>query len=127
MAAYMKPQPTFSGRHSGPVIDANLDLLVSSEVMNSLASTQSLQLPFGARQAPDHFNVSAEPVSNQFLAWRRRVGHVIDALPSSKSVESPFNGCIDRYTLGARLFTDCSSDALLLDRSVARIDRKSVV
>ena len=126
MAACVKRRPTFSGRHPGPVIDANLGLLVSSEVMNSPASTQSPQPRSGASQAPDHFNVSAEPVPNQFLAWRRRVGHVIDALPSSKAVESPFNGCIDRYTLGARLFTDCSSDALLLDRSVARISTDSV-
>lgn len=126
MAGCMKRRPTFSGRHSGPVIDVNLDLLVSSEVMNSLASTQSPQPPLGASQAPDRFDVSTEPVPNQFLAWRSRVGHIIDALPSSKAVESPFHGCIDRYRLGARLFTDCSSNALLLDRSVARISTDSV-
>ncbi|EPJ84421.1 AraC family transcriptional regulator [Pseudomonas sp. CFII64] len=74
-----------------------------------------------ASQSPDHFDVSAEPAANQLLAWRRRVGHVIDVLPSSSAVSQPFNASIDRYDLGDRIFSDCASDHLVLDRSVSRI------
>ncbi|MPQ69614.1 MULTISPECIES: helix-turn-helix domain-containing protein [Pseudomonas] len=68
-----------------------------------------------------HFNVSGEPVPRQLLAWRERVGHVIDVLPSLTQVEAPFQGVIDRYDLGTGRFTDCLSDTMVLDRSVARI------
>ena len=68
-----------------------------------------------------HFNVSGESVPRQLLAWRERVGHVIDVLPSLAQVEAPFHGAIDRYDLGTGRFTHCLSDSLLLDRSVARI------
>jgi len=68
-----------------------------------------------------HFNVSGEPVSRQLLAWRKRVGHVIDVLPSLAQIEASFHGVIDRYDLGTGRFTDCRSDAMVLDRSVARI------
>ncbi|WP_426117101.1 helix-turn-helix transcriptional regulator [Pseudomonas sp. DSP3-2-2] len=74
-----------------------------------------------ASQSPDHFDVSAEPAANQLLAWRRRVGHVIDVLPSSSAVSLPFNASIDRYALGDRVFSDCASDHLVLDRPVSRI------
>jgi AraC-like DNA-binding protein len=74
----------------------------------------------------DHFSVSTEPVGNQLLAWRARVGHVIDVLPSVEQVQAPFSAHIDRYRLGDRVFTDCSSDALLMDRSVARISTDNV-
>jgi len=68
-----------------------------------------------------HFNVSGESVPRQLLAWRERVGHVIDVLPSLAQVELPFHGAIDRYDFGPARFTNCLSDSLLLDRSVARI------
>jgi len=68
-----------------------------------------------------HFNVSGESAHRQLLAWRERVGHVIDVLPSFEQVEAPFHGAIDRYDLGTGRFTDCLSDGLVLDRSVARI------
>ena len=68
-----------------------------------------------------HFNVSGEPVPRQLLAWQERVGHVIDVLPSLAQIEASFHGVIDRYDLGTGRFTDCLSDAMVLDRSVARI------
>ena len=68
-----------------------------------------------------HFNVTGELPQRQLLAWRDRVSHVIDVVPSLKQVENPFNASIDRYDIGPRRFTDCLSDALLLERSVARI------
>ena len=80
----------------------------------------------GSRHAHDHFEVSAEPPANQLLAWRDRVGHVIDVLPTSHATTTHFNASIDRYKLGDRIFTDCSSDALLLDRSIPRISTDNV-
>ena len=69
----------------------------------------------------NHFNVSAESVPRQLLAWRERVGHVIDVMPLLTQVEAPFHGVIDRYDLGTGRFTVCLSDAMALNRSVARI------
>ncbi len=57
----------------------------------------------------------------QLLAWRERVGHVIDVLPSLAQVERPFDASISRYDLSDRRLTDCVSDSLVLERSVARI------
>ena len=86
----------------------------------------------GALSAPQggpshsHFNVLAEPPERQLLAWRDRVGHVMDVLPSSREVEKPFRASIDRYDAGGIVFTDCRSDAMLLERSLARISRDQV-
>ncbi|MFS2161318.1 helix-turn-helix domain-containing protein [Pseudomonas sp. Pseusp122] len=79
-----------------------------------------------ALQNHDHYDVAGEPVANQLLAWRRRVGHVIDVLPSSAAVELPFKATIDLYKLNDRVFTDCSSDHLLLDRPISRISTDSL-
>lgn len=68
-----------------------------------------------------HFDVQDWPAGQQLLAWRDRVGHVIDVLPEPGQIEEPFYGGIDRYQVGDYLFTDCTSDALLLERSIARI------
>lgn len=73
-----------------------------------------------------HFNVQGEAPKRQLLAWRDRVGHIIDVLPSLAQLENPFNASIDRYTVGELVFTDCRSDQLLLERSVARISTDSI-
>ncbi|NML30308.1 AraC family transcriptional regulator [Paraburkholderia antibiotica] len=57
----------------------------------------------------------------QFLAWRQRVGHVIDAPPSNEQIANGFRGEIDLYAVGGMVFTDCRTEAMRLDRSVARI------
>ncbi|MGJ7605176.1 helix-turn-helix transcriptional regulator [Variovorax sp. LT1R20] len=90
----------------------------------------------GAPQAPvppaqggvarSHFSVHGEPAHRQLLAWRERVGHVIDVLPSKADIEKPFSAEIDRYKVDGLLFTDCRSDAMLLERSLARISTDSV-
>lgn len=87
------------------------------------AITKNLQLSLSPASEVTHnyFSVKEEPPQRQLLAWRERVSHVIDVVPSLKQVEAPFNACIDRYDIGARRFTVCLSDALLLERSVARI------
>jgi AraC-like DNA-binding protein len=76
--------------------------------------------------AHSHFSVSEEPPRRQLLAWRDRVGHVIDVLPSSCDIEKPFRASIDRYDAGGLIFTDCRSDAMLLERSLTRIARDQV-
>jgi AraC-like DNA-binding protein len=89
--------------------------------MSNLASAFCTQSPLLNAHQHHHFDVGNEPFDQQLLAWRRRVGHVIDVLPTCDQVVSPFSARIDRYILGDRLFTDCSSDAMELERSVARI------
>jgi len=76
--------------------------------------------------AHSRFSVAAEPPQRRLNAWRERVGHVIDVLPSRSDLEKPFNASIDRYELDGMAFTDCRSDAMSLDRSLARISRDRV-
>ena len=76
--------------------------------------------------AHSHFDVRAEPPDRQFLAWRARVGHVMDALPTRDVLERPFHAAIDRYDVGGLVFTDCRSDTLVLERSLARVSTDSV-
>ncbi|PMS33438.1 AraC-like DNA-binding protein [Trinickia symbiotica] len=73
-----------------------------------------------------HFDVQREPVLRQLLAWRERVGHVVDIVPSREQIGRPFRGAIDRYDVGDIVFTDCYTDELLLERTIARISRDSV-
>jgi AraC-like DNA-binding protein len=80
----------------------------------------------GGGVAHSHFSVLGEPRHRQLLAWRERVGHVIDVLPSKADVAQPFRAEIDRYKVEGLLFTDCRSDAMLLERSLARISTDSV-
>jgi AraC-like DNA-binding protein len=89
-------------------------------------SPASLLAAHGGGVAHSHFSVLGEPRQRQLLAWRERVGHVIDVLPSRADVEHPFNAQIDRYKVEGLLFTDCRSDAMLLERSLARISTDSV-
>jgi len=63
----------------------------------------------------------AEAPQRQLLAWRDRVAHLIDVLPSSSDLERPFRASIDRYQVGELVLTDCRSDQMLLERSLARI------
>ncbi|NMM36766.1 MAG: helix-turn-helix domain-containing protein [Glaciimonas sp.] len=73
-----------------------------------------------------HFNVQGEVPQRQLLAWRDRVGHIIDVLPSLAQLENPFSASIDCYAIGELAFTDCRTDPLLLERSVARISTDSI-
>lgn len=82
--------------------------------------------PMQGLVARSHFSVHGEPAHRQLLAWRERVGHVIDVLPSKADIEKPFSAEIDRYKVDGLLFTDCRSDAMLLERSLARISTDSV-
>jgi AraC-like DNA-binding protein len=72
-----------------------------------------------------HFDTRGALIT-PLLAWRERVGHVIDVLPPSAGIDNSFSASIDRYTVGELTFTDCHSDRLILDRSIARISTDRV-
>lgn len=89
--------------------------------MNSRVSPADLRRPFKQDIAHSYFTVQAESPQRRLLAWRDRVGHVIDVLPSRSDLERPFDASIDRYQVGDLVFTDCRSDSMVLERSLARI------
>lgn len=68
-----------------------------------------------------HFSTRGLAASEQFLAWRQRVGHVVDAPPSKEQLAEGFRGEIDLYAVGGMVLTDCRTDSMLLERSVARV------
>ncbi len=72
-----------------------------------------------------HFDVREHASHRPIVAWRERVGHVIDLKLSLAEVDRPFQGSIDRYGIGDVAFTDCITDSMLLERSVARISTDS--
>lgn len=72
------------------------------------------------------FDVAGEPVHRQLLAWRDRVGHVIDVVPLREQLVQPFRGVIERFNIGDLVFTDCRTDEIWLERSIARISRDNV-
>ena len=78
-----------------------------------------------AKSCPVHSHFSAHSLAPQhpLLAWRDRVGHVIDVMASRADIRMPFSASIDRYAAGDLAFTDCRSDAMWLERSLARISR----
>ncbi|OZA27464.1 MAG: AraC family transcriptional regulator [Hydrogenophilales bacterium 17-61-9] len=71
--------------------------------------------------AHSHFNTQGEAPHRQLLAWRDRVGHIVDVLPALAHVAQGFSGRIDRYTIGDLVFTDSRTNPLKIERSVARI------
>ncbi|HEX7913857.1 MAG TPA: AraC family transcriptional regulator [Paraburkholderia sp.] len=71
------------------------------------------------------FSTHGMTPGEQFLAWRQRVGHVVDAPPSKAQVAQGFRGEIDLYAVGGMVLTDCSTDSMLLERSVARVSTDS--
>ncbi|WP_206996315.1 AraC family transcriptional regulator [Trinickia mobilis] len=67
------------------------------------------------------FSTRSFTADEQLLAWRGRVGHVVDVPPSKRQLADGFDGHIDFYGIGGLAFTDCSTDAMVLERSVARV------
>lgn len=94
--------------------------------MNSRASTVDVIRPLEPGIAHNHFSVRGEPPERRLLAWRDRVGHLIDVVPSRSDLDKPFQASIDRYQVGELVFTDCRSDLLVLERSQARISTDRV-
>ncbi|MFP3561017.1 AraC family transcriptional regulator, partial [Paraburkholderia sp. SIMBA_049] len=46
---------------------------------------------------------------------------MVDAPPSKERIAGGFRGEIDLYAVGGIVFTDCRTDPMLLERSVARV------
>jgi AraC-like DNA-binding protein len=77
--------------------------------------------PSGAAMAHSHFSTRDHAPEQQLLAWRNRVGHIVDVPPTDTQLANGFSGEIDRYCVGGLVFTDARTDAMVLERSVARI------
>jgi AraC-like DNA-binding protein len=67
------------------------------------------------------FSTHGVDAKSQLLAWRERVGHVVDVPPAKAQLADGFRGHIDKYVAGDIVFTDSRTDALTLERSVARV------
>lgn len=67
------------------------------------------------------FSTQAFARERQLLAWRDRVGHVVDVLPAKDQVARGFAGSIDLYAAGGLVFTEARTEALVLERSIARV------
>lgn len=89
--------------------------------MNLGANPTEVHSPLKPGIVHTHFDVRSKPPQRQLLAWRDRVGHVIDVVPSLSEIDKPFQAEIDRYQVGPLVFTDCRSDRMVLERSQARI------
>ncbi|SAK45914.1 AraC family transcriptional regulator [Caballeronia catudaia] len=68
-----------------------------------------------------HFSTQAFARERQLLAWRDRVGHVVDVLPAKDQIERGFSGSIDLHAAGGLVFTEARTEALVLERSIARV------
>jgi AraC-like DNA-binding protein len=67
------------------------------------------------------FSTRALAVDQQMLAWRDRVGHVVDVPPSKTQIAQGFGGNIDLYLLPNAAFSDVRTDEMVLERSIARV------
>jgi AraC-like DNA-binding protein len=76
--------------------------------------------------AHSHFDVRSHAPQRQLLAWRERIGHVMDVPTARSDVETPFQASIDHYSVGGLAFTDCRTDSMPLERTLARISRDNV-
>ncbi|SAK57765.1 AraC family transcriptional regulator [Caballeronia ptereochthonis] len=70
-----------------------------------------------------HFDVNDLPARQQLLAWRERIGPIMDVALSSAQMERPFRGAIDWYEFGEFLFGDSYTDELTLERTISRISQ----
>jgi AraC-like DNA-binding protein len=67
------------------------------------------------------FSTRPLPAAEQLLAWRARVGHVVDVPPQKTQLADGFGANIDLHSVGGLVFTDARTDAMRLERSVARV------
>jgi AraC-like DNA-binding protein len=75
--------------------------------------------------AASRFSTRSLAADKQLLAWRERVGHVVDVPPSNAQLAQGFGANIDLYALDGMVFTDSRTDAMVLERSVARVSTDS--
>ena len=75
----------------------------------------------GADLSYNHFSVLGETTEHQILAWRERLGYVVDVLPSRLQIAHGFQGELDRYKVDELVLIDARADPVALERSLARI------
>ena len=68
---------------------------------------------------PEHFDVAGSV--HPLLAWRDRVGHVVDVVLERNAGSQEFRGEISRFEADGFVMTDCRTDALMLERTLPRI------
>ncbi|AUT75171.1 AraC-type DNA-binding protein [Paraburkholderia hospita] len=73
----------------------------------------------------DYFSTASESPQQQLLAWRNRIGHILDVPVAKSQRESGFRGTIDSYRSADLAFMDCRTDAILQTRTAARISTDS--
>lgn len=93
--------------------------------MSDSAGVPALETP-DPRVVHSHFDLDAYAPGRKLMAWRERVGHVIDVLHSRADLERPFDATIARYEAGDLSLTRCRSDAIELERTLARISTDKV-
>lgn len=76
--------------------------------------------------AHDYFSTASESPQQQLLAWRHRIGHILDVPVARSQRESGFQGSIDSYRVADLAFMDCRTDAVLQTRTAARISTDNV-
>jgi AraC-like DNA-binding protein len=67
------------------------------------------------------FSTRALAKDQQVIAWRTRVGHAVDVPPTRGQLTDGFGANIDLYAVGDSVFTDVRTDAMVLERPVARV------
>ena len=67
------------------------------------------------------FSTRALAVDQQVLAWRTRVGHAVDVPPTKAQLTDGFGANIDLFVVGESVFSDVRTDAMVLERPVARV------
>jgi AraC-like DNA-binding protein len=89
--------------------------------VNTLASPPNHRTTAAALVVPSRFSTHGRPADKQLLAWRDRVGHIVDVRPSKAQVADGFSASIDRYAVGSFVFTEAHTDSVVLERSVTRV------
>ncbi|MCY0854915.1 hypothetical protein [Cupriavidus sp. D39] len=95
-------------------------------MLADIARRQSMPSAGAALQGSivcNRFDVGELPVHQQLLAWRGRMGMVIDVVLSRDMTRLPFRAAVDRYDIGEYVFSESYTDQITLDRSIARISR----
>ena len=74
----------------------------------------------------NHFTTQNEAQPQQILAWRDRLGHVLDVPITRAQLADGFRGTIDSYRINGLTFLDSRTDPVSQTRSVARISMDNI-
>jgi AraC-like DNA-binding protein len=72
-----------------------------------------------------YFDVGHIAPQGQLLAWRERLGHLLDILPSRQQVHGPFKAWTHSCTAGDLSYADTYSDPVRVERTLGRISADS--